>query len=102
MQLSRILLALLALGFSALIIWAVLNGDFSQEGAWLISNPWGLVSLADLYIGFLLSAIVIAGFERRMAAIAWIAPIPFLGNVWTLVWFVVRLPALWERLRVRR
>jgi hypothetical protein len=94
MALSRILLLLIGIAFAALIVWAVIAGDFRTEGAWLTSHAWGIVSLADLYIGFLVSSFVIAFFEKPKAAALWILPIAFLGNVWTIVWFVYRLPAL--------
>lgn len=99
MTLTRTILALLAIGFAGLIWWAIANGNFAEEGNWLVSNPWGIVSLVDLYIGFFLTAIIIAGFERPLHAALWILPLPFLGNVWALIWFVLRLPTLWQRLR---
>jgi hypothetical protein len=91
---ARIFLLLLSLALSGLIAWAMLTGNFSAEGAWLVSNAWGIVSLADLYVGFLITSLVIACFEKPKAAAFWIIPIPFLGNVWTLVWLALRLPAL--------
>ncbi len=94
MTILRLVLAVLGAGFAALIVWAVLYGDFAAAGAWLFGNPWGLVTLADLYLGFVLSAVVIAVLERNWYAVLWIAPIPFLGNVWTVVWFTFRLPRL--------
>jgi hypothetical protein len=98
MALSRFLLLLLSLVFAALIVWAAAEGDFRAEGAWLMSHAWGLVSLADLYIGFLVSSIIIACVEKPKRAALWILPLPFLGNVWTLVWLALRLPALRARL----
>ena len=98
MALSRTLLLVLSLAFAALIVRAVISGDFRAEGAWLVSHAWGIVSLADLYIGFLISAIVIAFFEKPKAAALWIIPIPLLGNVWTLIWLALRLPKLRARL----
>ncbi|TDH38209.1 hypothetical protein E2A64_03560 [Pseudohoeflea suaedae] len=95
----RLLIAVLALAFAVLIVWAIGTGTFSEAGAWLVSEPWGLVSMADLYLGFLLSSTVIFFFERRWwVAALWIFPIPFLGNVWTAVWFVLRLPEMARRL----
>jgi hypothetical protein len=94
MALLRPMLLLLALALAALIVWASLTGDFRAEGVWLTSHAWGIVSLADLYIGFLISAVIIALFEKPKIAALWIIPLPFLGNVWTLVWLAFRLPAL--------
>ena len=100
MNVLRLLLAVWGLAFAALIVWAVMVGDFWAEGAWLTANPWGIVSLADLYFGFMLSAVVIALVERPLIAVLWILPVPFLGNVWVVVWFVVRLPELRKRLQL--
>jgi len=93
----RIILAMLAVWFAGLIVRAVLAGDFAQAGNWLLSDPWGIVTLADLYLGFLLSALVIVAVERSWRAVLWIAPIPVLGNLWTIVWFIVRFPVLLGR-----
>lgn len=97
MTVLRIILAFLATAFAVLIVWAVPAGDFAAAGAWLTSDPWGIVTLADLYFGFLLSAVVIAAFERRWVAILWIAPIPIIGNLWTALWFIVRFPVVLSR-----
>ena len=100
MAIFRSLLGLAALAFAALIVWAAKAGDFSGAGTWLTSHPWGIVTLIDLYIGFAISAVVIALFERRTwRAILWILPLPILGNVWTLVWLAFALPDLARRLR---
>ena len=96
---SRILLLLPLLGLTGLIVWAILSGDFGAAGAWLTGNPWGLVTLADLYAGLLLFAIVIAATERRLwPAVFWITPLFVLGNVWTALWLLVRGPILLRRL----
>lgn len=99
----RLILAALAVALAILIVWAIGTGTFSEAGAWLMNEPWGLVSMADLYLGFLLSSLVIFFFERTWwIALLWILPIPVLGNVWTAVWFVWRLPEIARRLRVLR
>ncbi|MEM8935054.1 MAG: DUF1475 family protein [Pseudomonadota bacterium] len=66
----------------------------------MVSKPWTVVTLIDLYLGFLLCAIVVFLFERnKLVAIAWCVPIFILGNVWTAAWFLIRLPELARRLR---
>ncbi len=94
MTFVRILIGALGLAFAATIVWAVRMGDFWAAGSWLTTDPWGIVTLADLYLGFLLSAVVIAAFEPPLRAALWIVPLPFLGNVWTAVWFVQALPRI--------
>lgn len=96
---ARILILLPVLALAALIAHAVGAGNFSQSGAWLVRDPWGQVTLFDLYFGFALSAIVIAAVERRLwPALFWITPILFLGNLWTGVWFAARIRTVWARL----
>lgn len=95
----RVTVAALGLAFGAMIIWAVYAADFFASFDAITADPWGLVTLADLYLGFVLTAIVMAGFERGWRAIVWIAPLPFVGNFWAVVWFVIRLPELMRRLR---
>ena len=102
MKILRISIAIMALGLAGLIVVAVADGSFSEAGRWLTSEPWGLVTLADLYLGFVLAAIVIWLCEARpLTALVWILPIPVLGNVWTVLWFLIRLPHLRERLARR-
>jgi hypothetical protein len=99
MSIIRILLALGGLALTALIIIAIQLGDFWQAGAWLTTDPWGLTTLVDLYLGFAISAVVISLYERRLQALLWIVPIPVLGNVWTVIWLIYRLPNLAIRLK---
>ena len=100
MNIIRVVYAALGLGLAALIAAAIATGDFWSAGRWLMSDPWGLTTMADLYLGFAISALFIALFERRWTAVLWIVPLPVLGNVWTVVWLVVRLPQIARRLRV--
>jgi hypothetical protein len=94
MNFLRGTLALLGVVLAILIAWAVRIGDFGEAGRWLTSDPWGIVTLADLYFGFLLSAVIIGFLERSWKAVLWIAPIPVLGNVWTVLWVIFRFPVL--------
>ena len=101
MNIIRLVYTLLGLGLAALIIFAMKTGDFWTAGRWLMSDPWGLTTMADLYLGFAISALFMALFERGWLAVLWILPLPVLGNVWTVVWLVVRLPQIASRLRNR-
>ena len=63
MKLLQAVIAAATFGLGALIIIAMTDGSFSRAGSWLLSEPWGLVTLVDLYLGFLLSAAVIWFFR---------------------------------------
>lgn len=102
MQGLRIFIGALGAIMLALIVWAWNAGHFLREVEVLLALPWGVATLVDLYVSFTLIAVVILMVERSLLRAAlWIAPIPFLGSLWAAVWFVVRLPAIVERLRAR-
>ncbi|MFW6301386.1 MAG: DUF1475 family protein [Bacillota bacterium] len=51
-----------------------INGSFSEDGGELLANPWGIVSLVDLYVGFILFSLWIAFREKTFQArVIWIA-----------------------------
>lgn len=87
----KALIAIAGLVLTGLIVWAVIVGDFSAAGDFLLGKPWGIVAMADLYLGFLLIALVIYLVEPdTRIALAWIVPIFVLGNIVTVLWFVLR------------
>lgn len=97
----RLLVGILGFVLTALIVWAIFAGDFGAAGDFLLQKPWGIVTLTDLYLGFLLAALVIYIVEpNKFVAIIWLVPIFVLGNVVTAVWFAVRgIPKLMEAFR---
>lgn len=49
-----------------------LNGDFIKDGAELLANPWGVMSMIDLYVGFILFSMWIFYREQNIGiAIIW-------------------------------
>ncbi len=102
MTIIRLIFLLAAAAFVAAIIWAM-GADGRGLGAVLaemLAKPWSVVTLADLYLGFLIAAAVIFLFEKnKLIAAVWALPIFVLGNVWTAIWLVVRLPEIARRLR---
>ena len=100
--LLRLAAAMLAAGLFATIVWAGMNANFRESFGRIIADPWGVVSLVDLYIGFIIAAVVIVIFERKKSVAAlWVVPVFFLGNIVTAIWLAWRLPELVRRLRTR-
>jgi len=57
-----------------------INGDFFVDGGKLLENPWGVMSLVDLYVGFVLFSMWIAFREKSLIAkVAWILAMMILG-----------------------
>ena len=98
MRTMRLIFAAFGIVLAVLIVWAIQTGNFSAAGSWLLSDPWGIVTLFDLYTGLAISALFIVLFERNWKSLLWVVPLPFLGNVWTAVWIVLRLPEIARRL----
>ena len=97
MWIIRIILILGAFGLGAAIFWA-LEADARGLGPVLqemLSEPWSIVTLIDLYLGFFVAAIVMVLVERHLwVGILLAIPVFFLGNVWTALWALVRLPRI--------
>ena len=80
MKISKLIAILGLIAMTAVLINGFVNGNFSQDGAELLANPWGIVSFVDLYVGFTLFSIWIAFREKNLlAAIVWIALMMGLG-----------------------
>ena len=82
------LLGFLAMG--GILIYAFTTGDFAGEGSVLLSMPWGIVSLVDLYVGFILFSGWIIYREKSLArSIVWVLFMMVLGfftaSLYTLI-----------------
>lgn len=98
MLVLRMLVALAAAGFVAAIIWAFGEKPIGESFAEISADPWGIVTLIDLYLGFALFAVVIALTERRVwPAAVWIVPLFILGNAVAAAWLIFRLGRLAAR-----
>lgn len=80
MKIAKLIAIIGLIAMTAVLINGFVNGNFSQDGAELLANPWGVVSFVDLYVGFTLFSIWIAFREKNiLAAIVWIILMMLLG-----------------------
>jgi hypothetical protein len=83
MRLAKLIAALGLLAMTAVLIYGFVIGDFAQEGRKLLSMPWGIVSLVDLYVGFVLFSGWIVYREKSAArSVLWVILMMVLG-FWT-------------------
>lgn len=66
------------------------QGDFLKDGGMILKNPWGIVSMVDLYVGFILFSMWIYFREGNpVAAVVWIAAMMifgfFAGSLYTAI-----------------
>lgn len=90
MKVAKILAWIGLLAMTAALLNGFINGNFGEDGGELLSNPWGIVSLVDLYVGFVLFSIWIAFREKNvLVAILWIILMMvlgfFTGSLYTLI-----------------
>lgn len=83
MKIAKLLALLGLLAMTGVLIYGFTVGDFTGEGGQLLSMPWGIVSLVDLYVGFALFSGWIVYRERSLArSIIWVVLMMVLG-FWT-------------------
>jgi hypothetical protein len=74
------------LAAASYLVWTILvafgSGSMFDAGARIAAEPWGWVTLVDLYLGFLVVGGLIVWRERRVTRwLPWIAALFFLGNL---------------------
>lgn len=80
MKLAKVISLIGVIAMTVALLNGFINGDFSTEGSWIISNPWGIISLVDLYVGFILFAMwIIYRESSRVSAILWTISLMILG-----------------------
>lgn len=80
MNLAKLIAALGVLAMSAVLVYGFTVGDFSTDGAELLRNPWGVVSIVDLYTGFILFSGWIVYREKSLVrSTIWVVLMMVLG-----------------------
>ena len=80
MRIAEIIALIGVLAMTGIIAYAFIAGDFSAEGNVLLSMPWGVVSMVDLYTGFTLFSLWIVYREKSLIrSIIWIVLMMTLG-----------------------
>lgn len=92
MNTARTLAGIGFVAMGAAIGYGFAAGDFFAEGRVLLSMPWGIVSLVDLYVGFALFSAWIAFREASaVRAAVWILLVVVLGNLTTSLYVLLAL-----------
>jgi hypothetical protein len=80
MTIAKIVALLGAVAMALALANGFLAGDIAAEGGALLAMPWGIVSLVDLYVGFVLFCGWIIYRETSPAsAVAWVVLLMVLG-----------------------
>lgn len=90
MKIAKIVAWLGVLAMTIALLNGFINGSFFDDGSIILNNPWGIVSLVDLYVGFILFALWI-GFREKsiLSSVLWIISLMilgfFIGSLYVLV-----------------
>ena len=86
----RIVTVALTIVMFAAIVVAMTTGDFSGEGSWILENPWGRMSLIDIYVGIALFAgWVFLREGSAWVAVLWLPVFVILGNAGTALYAAI-------------
>ena len=95
MQWIRWLALVILILFSAYTLYAVRRENFWRSLAAVMALRWGRHVVADLYIGLMLFSFVVYLNEGSVwIMLLWLLPTLMLGNLVTLVYFVVSFQSL--------
>jgi hypothetical protein len=80
MKIAKIISGLGLVAMAGALIYGFTIGDFSSDGAKILQNPWGIVSLVDLYTGFILfSGWIVYREKSVLPALIWVLLMMVLG-----------------------
>jgi hypothetical protein len=87
------LIALLGLlAMAGILIYGFTEGDFSAEGRVLLAMPWGIVSLVDVYVGFVLFSCWIVYREKSLVrSMVWVFLMMVLGSFTASLYTLIAL-----------
>jgi hypothetical protein len=81
-----------AAAMAAVLIYGFTVGDFAAERSQLLSMPWGIVSLVDLYVGFaLFSGWIIYRESSPVRALVWVVAVLVFGSLTASVYALLSL-----------
>ena len=80
MKLAKIIALGGLFAMTGVLIYGFTVGNFSSEGTKLLGMPWGIVSLVDLYVGFILfSAWIVYREKAWLPSVIWVVLMMVLG-----------------------
>lgn len=80
MKIAKVISAISVLAMTVALLNGFINGSFFDDGSIILNNPWGIVSLVDLYVGFIIFSMwIYFREEKKIYSILWIISVMILG-----------------------
>jgi magnesium-transporting ATPase (P-type) len=82
MKILIVLACLGAVAMTAVLVYGFVEGSFTADGRQLLGMTWGIVSLVDLYVAFILfAAWILFRDGGSLRSWAWVAAVMGLGSL---------------------
>ncbi len=92
MRIAKVVALVGVLAMGGVLLYGFTVGNFTEEGGQLLSMPWGIVSLVDVYTGFTLFSCWIVYREKSVVRSAvWVFFVMVLGNFTASVYALIAL-----------
>ena len=92
MKIAKIISGLGLLAMTGVLIYGFILGDFGSDGARILRNPWGIVSLVDLYVGFILfSGWIVYREKSFFPSLSWVILMMVLGFFTASIYILIAL-----------
>ncbi len=92
MRIAKLLALIGVMAMTGVLIFGFTKGDFFIDGGDILANPWGIVSMVDLYVGFTLFSMWIAFREKNIVvAGVWIVLMMVLGFFTGALYVLIQL-----------
>lgn len=89
---AKVVAVLGVVAMTAALIYGFTVGNFGEEGSVLLTMPWGIVSLVDLYVGFTLFSIWIIYREKSLVrSVVWVLLMMILGSFTASLYALIAL-----------
>lgn len=80
MKIAKLIALLGLLAMTAVLVYGFTQGNFAIDGGKILANPWGIVSLVDLYVGFVLfSGWIVYREKAWLPSVIWVIAMMVLG-----------------------
>ncbi len=86
MTITKVISYFISLAMISVILWA--QNQISLFDSIIPTLPWGIVSLVDLYSGFILISIWMIYREKTYISVIWVFFLIILGNLTTAVYVI--------------
>jgi len=92
MKIAKLISWLGLLAMVGVLLYGFTVGSFTEDGSKLLANPWGIVSVVDLYVGFILFSMWIGFREKSTAtAVIWIILMMVFGFLTASLYLLIAL-----------